>query len=99
MKKRQVTLTVKLKAKPGMASRLQEAALALLVPTRKESGCINYYFHSNESDPNSFMFYENWIDQESLDKHANLPNLKDFQKTLDDILAEKPEFTLWKILE
>ena len=99
MKKTQVTLTVKFKAKVGQGKRLQEAATALLAPTRKESGCIDYYFHVHESEPESFMFYENWINQESLDKHANMPYLKEFQKILDEILVEKPEFTLWKIQE
>ncbi len=99
MKKSHITLTVRLKAKSGMGARLQEAALALLTPTRQEAGCIDYYFHVNNDDPDSCLFYENWIDQESLDKHSNMPYLKEIQKTLETILEEKPQFTLWKILE
>ncbi len=99
MKKEYLTLTVKLKAKAGMSERLHEAARALLGPTRSESGCIDYYFHVSNNDPHSCLFYENWIDQASLDRHLSMPYLKDFQKILDEILAEKPEFTFWKIQE
>ena len=90
---------VRLKTKQGMGMRLQEAGLGLIPKTRKEAGCIDYYFHIDATDADSFMFYENWMSQEDLDEHLNMPYLKEFQKLLDEILAEKKEFTLWKILE
>ncbi len=99
MKKSQVTLTVRLKAKPAMGTRLEEIARGLLTPTRQEPGCIDYYFHVNSKTPNEFFFYENWIDQESLDKHANMPYIKEFQKAIAPLLAEDPEFVMWNITE
>lgn len=99
MQKKQVTLMVRFKTKKGMGSRLQNAALGIIPKTRQEAGCIDYYFHIDEKDPESFMFYENWMSQEDLDQHANMSYLQEFKKLLDEILAEKPEFNLWKILE
>lgn len=97
--KKQVTVLVRFQTKKGMGKRLQEAALSLLDKTRKEKGCIGYYFHANETDPDSFMFYENWTSQQALDEHLDMPYIKEFIKLLDDVLIEKEDFTLWKMFD
>ena len=99
MQKKQVSLTVRLKTKKGMGECLQKAALGIIPKTRQEAGCIDYYFHVDVNDPDSFMFYENWMSQKDLDDHLEMPYLKEFIKSLDEILAEKEEFILWKIAE
>ena len=45
------------------------------------------------------MFYENWMSQNDLDDHLEMPYLKEFIKLLDEVLAEKEEFVYWKIAE
>src|ERR1700733_2701270 len=99
MQKKQVTVMVRLKTKQGMGARLQKAALGLIPRTRQEAGCIDYYFHVDEKDPESFMFYENWMSHKDLDEHLEMPYLKEFQQVLDEVLTEREEFVLWKILE
>src|ERR1700722_15004636 len=99
MQKKQVTVMVRLKTKKGMEARLQKAALGIIPKTRQEAGCIDYHFHVDEKDPESFMFYENWMSQKDLDEHLEMPYLKEFIKLLGEVLAEKEEFILWKILE
>ena len=80
MKKQQITLTVRLKTKPGMGERLKKAALGIIPKTRQEPGCIDYYFHIDVKDPESFLFYENWMSQKDLDDHLEMPYLKEFIK-------------------
>ncbi len=99
MQKQQITLMVRLKTKQGMGARLQEMAVSLITPTRREPGCIDYYFHVDAKNPDIFMFYENWIDHQALSQHLEMPYLKEFEHLLDEILAEKEEFTFWKIVE
>lgn len=99
MQKHQVTLTVRLKAKAGMGDRLQEMATKLIALTRREPGCINYYFHVDAKNPDLFMFYENWVDHQSLSKHLDMPYLKEFEHSINEILAEKEEFIFWQIVE
>ncbi len=99
MQKKQVSVMVRFKTKEGMGERLQKAALGLIPKTRQESGCIDYYFHADENDPNSFMFYENWKSQTDLDEHLDMPYLRDFRKLLDEVLAEKEDFKIWKKIE
>lgn len=95
--KTQVSLVVRLKAKKGMGARLQQAAIKLIPLTRAEPGCIEYNFHVSSQEPDSFLFYENWIDQAALDKHLKMPYLVEFKALLDEILQEPPEFTFWNM--
>ena len=99
MQKKQVTVMVRFKTKPGMGAKLQKAALGIIPKTRQEAGCIDYYFHVDEEDPDSFMFYENWMSQKDLDDHLEMPYLKEFIKLLEEVLAEPEDFKHWKIIE
>ena len=99
MQKKQVTLLVQLKAKMGMGERLEQAAIKLIPLTRAEAGCIEYNFHVNSQEIDSFLFYENWVDQEALNKHLEMPYLLQFKTLLDEVLREPAEFTFWKIYE
>ena len=99
MQKKQVTLIVRLKAKEGKGSALKQAAIKLIPLTRAEAGCIEYKFHASSQDANSFLFYENWIDQEALDKHLEMPYLVEFKTLLGEILSEPAEFTFWNMCD
>ena len=66
-------------------------------PTRSEEGCIND-LHQSREDPSRFMFYENWVSQEDLDQHLQMPYLKAFREKAGDLLAEPASITLHKIV-
>lgn len=95
MHKTPVTFVVRLKAKKGTAERLEQAAIALIPLTKAEAGCLEYKFHASSQEADSFLFYENWVDQDSLNKHLKMPYLLEFKTLLDEILREPAEFTSW----
>jgi quinol monooxygenase YgiN len=43
----QVTVVVRLRAKPGMETRVRQELANLLAPTRQERGCINFDMHES----------------------------------------------------
>jgi quinol monooxygenase YgiN len=94
----QVTVTATIKAKPGLEQQVREALMALVGPTRKEPGCINYDLHQSLDDSGLFMLYENWTSRRDLDEHLNMPYLKDFLAKATDILAEPVEIKLWEMI-
>jgi len=77
-----------MKAKPGREADLRNALLALIEPTRKEVGCLQYDLHVHTDDPGRFVFYENWASGEHLSKHAASPHLTGFVEVAPDLLAE-----------
>lgn len=75
-------------AKPEKRDELMRILAAQVAPTRAEPGCINYDFHCDKSDPNIFIFYENFVSQEALDEHLKKVHLKPLMDRLDELLAE-----------
>jgi quinol monooxygenase YgiN len=78
-------------AKPEKRDELMRILAAQVVPTRAELGCINYDFHCDKSDPNIFIFYENFESKEALEDHLKKPHLKPLMDRLDEFLAKPVE--------
>jgi quinol monooxygenase YgiN len=85
-----LTVVAEMKAKPGREEALRRAVLALVEPTRKEDGCVQYDLHVHTSDPGRFVFYENWTSREQLNRHLDSPHLRAFDAASADLLAEPP---------
>jgi quinol monooxygenase YgiN len=88
MDSKTVTVVAIMKAKPGMEATLKQEVIALVAPTRKESGCINYDLHQDIEDTGRFIFHENWTSKDHLDKHSNSPHLQAFRTKAANLLAE-----------
>jgi quinol monooxygenase YgiN len=84
-----LTVVAEIKAKPGKEDDLRRALLALIEPTRKEDGYVQYDLHVHSSDPGRFLFYENWTSKEHLDRHLATPHLVKFLSMVPE-LAEAP---------
>jgi quinol monooxygenase YgiN len=83
-----LTVVAEMKAKPGREEDLRKAVLALIEPTRREDGCVQYDLHRHTDDPGRFVFYENWKSPAHLARHAASPHLTAFDKIAGDLLAE-----------
>ena len=78
-------------AKPEKRDELMRILAAQVAPTRAEPGCISYDFHCDKSDPNTFIFYENFASEAALDEHLQKPHLKPLMDRLDELLAKPVE--------
>jgi quinol monooxygenase YgiN len=82
-----LTVFAELHAKLGQEEALREALVALIEPTKKEAGYIQYDLHRDNDDPGHFFFYENWVSRALLDAHLASPHLKAFVARQDDLLS------------
>ena len=98
MRNKKVTVLARVKAKRGMEERVKEACQALVAPSRKEQGCINYDLHQSADDPTLFIFYENWANKEDLEEHLEKPHSLAFDEKTEGMLAEPEEITLWEMI-
>ena len=73
-----IILNVHMEAVTGREQELEDALLALVAPTRSESGCLAYHLHRDPERPGRFMFYEKFKDQTALDLHTSSPHFKKF---------------------
>ncbi len=92
----QVTVVVRIKAKPGMEARVREELLKLLPPTRSEQGCINYDMHQAARDGSLFLFHENWASESDLKRHLEGPHVRRWLELAEGLLSEPMDLTLWR---
>ncbi len=83
-----LTVVAYMRAADGKTEELRAALEALIEPTRKEEGYVNYDLHQGDEDPRFFTFYENWLSHEHLDAHLAAPHLVDFAAKMGDLLDE-----------
>ncbi len=91
-----LTVVAEMVAKPGREDDLKRELLALIEPTRKEDGCVQYDLHQGESDSCRFVFFENWKSKEHLERHLDSPHLRAFNGVAAELLAEAPRVMLYR---
>lgn len=85
----QLTVVAKLVAKTEAVESVKRELLKLIVPTRKEKGCIDYNLHQDNDHPARFIFYENWESAACLEQHINSDHYKAYAGAVDGLIAEK----------
>ena len=90
-----VTLTVVLRAKEGQQTLVEAELRALVGPTRREEGCLQYDLHRSADQPGSFLLHEVWASREHHAKHTKTPHFLRWDARKDALLASR-DATFWK---
>ena len=93
-----IVLFARLKVKIEAIEKAKQAALAIVAPSRAETGCINYDFHQAIDDASVFLWHETWTSKEAIDAHADSPHFKEFSRAIKDITDEPLQVTLAKMV-
>jgi quinol monooxygenase YgiN len=83
-----LTVIAYMRAAPGKRDELRAALEALVEPTSREQGYVNYDLHQSIEDPDRFFFYENWESDTDLDAHLDAPHLRDFAARIPELLDD-----------
>jgi quinol monooxygenase YgiN len=84
-----------MQAKPGQEAAVRQQLLALVEPSRRDPGCINYDLHEASEQPGRFLFHENWESKAHLEAHLQKPALRAVLAQVTPLLGELPEVVLW----
>jgi quinol monooxygenase YgiN len=87
------------RAKPGKEDELRSATLAIVEPTRREAGCIQFVVLEDADAPGTFFIRESWRDQAALDAHFAEPYLRDLVELHKEILADPLKLHQLKVYE
>jgi len=87
--KRALTYIVFLRAKDGQAMLLEAELRALIVPTRKEEGCLQYDLHRGADNPDTFLFHEVWETRDHHTAHTRTPHFLRWNARKDALLASR----------
>ncbi|MBD2439268.1 putative quinol monooxygenase [Nostoc sp. FACHB-110] len=91
-----VTVTARLKVKPGLEDRFRQEFEPVIALTRTEDGCINYDLHQSVEDPSLFLLHENWASEAILNEHLQQPYIRELGAKSAEYLVEPPEIKLWQ---
>lgn len=98
MAEKKVTVVARFFAKPGLEDEVRKKLLALVAPTRSESGCLNYDLHQDPDEPRHFMLYENWKSLQDLEEHLDKPYLRALKDQEEELFTEPIDITLWEMI-
>jgi quinol monooxygenase YgiN len=90
-----LTLIVLLRAKESQHLLLEAELRALVTPTRKEEGCLQYDLHRGADQPGTFLFHEVWESREHYAAHTRTPHFLRWNARKDSLLASK-ESNFWQ---
>ncbi|MDD3835177.1 MAG: putative quinol monooxygenase [Sulfurimonas sp.] len=64
-----ITKRVTFIAKEGSEAKMKELLTAMVIPSKREDGCIFYDIYQYEDNKRKFMAVESWRDEAALDGH------------------------------
>lgn len=90
-----VTMIVLLRPREGQETLLEAELRALINPTRKEAGCLDYDLHRSADGPTAFLLHEIWATREAHTAHTTTPHFLRWNASKDALLATR-DSTFWK---
>jgi len=84
-----LTLIVLLRAKEGQHLLLEAELRALVGPTRKEEGCLQYDLHRGADQPGTYLLHEVWASREHHTEHTRTPHFLRWNARKDALLASR----------
>jgi quinol monooxygenase YgiN len=90
---------VRLHAREGQESAVEEVLREVMGPSREEEGCLSFHMFGSMRDPRLFFIHSRWVDEAAFRKHAELPHTLCFLKRVDALLDEPREVTRTEMIE
>jgi len=75
-------------AKADFKTKVTEALLEVIEPSRQEVGCLQYELHQDLDNDRTFVFYERWASEDALNQHNKTTHFQTFAKSLEGKLDE-----------
>lgn len=87
--KNAVTLVVVMRAKEGQNLLLEAELRALVTPSRKEEGCLQFDLHRSAEQPGTFLFHEVWETRDHHTAHTRTRHFLRWNARKDALLASR----------
>ena len=77
---------VRLHAREGQESAVEEALRGVTGPSRDEAGCLSFHTFRSMRDRRLFYIHSRWVDEAAFQAHAELPHTVRFIERVDALL-------------
>jgi len=89
-----VTIVVLMRARAGHEPFLEAELRALVTPTRKEDGCLQYDLHRAADGTGAFLLHEVWASRDHHTAHTKTDHFLRWNARKDALLATR-DATFW----
>lgn len=89
-------LIAKFKVKDGQGEVLEKAFEGVISQVENEDGILAYTLAKSLSDPNEYVVYEKYKDEEALAVHGATPYLQQLFVALDPVLDGPPDALMYE---
>ncbi len=90
---------VRLHARAGEESAVEEALREVTAPSRAEPGCLSFHTFRSMRDPRLFYIHSRWVDEAAFQLHAELPHTVRFLQRVDAQLDQPRDVTRTQLLD
>lgn len=87
-----IAVIAKVALKPGMMAEFLASNHEMILPTKKEEGCLSYQVFQDMQDPEVCYVIEKWESEAALQKHmASSPHFKKYMALFPGMIDKRPE--------
>ena len=90
---------VRLHAREGEESAVEEALREVAVASRGEEGCVSIHAFRTLRDRRLFFIHSRWLDEAAFQAHGNLAHTVRFLERVDALLDQPREVARTEMLE
>jgi quinol monooxygenase YgiN len=89
---------VRLHAREGEESAVEQALRDVTGPSREEPGCLSFHTFRSTRDRRLFYIHSRWVDEAAFQAHADLPHTVRFLKRVDALLDQSRDVARTEII-
>ena len=82
---------VRLHAREGQETAVENALGEVVGPTREEAGCLSIHTFRSMRDRRLFFIHSRWVDEAAFQLHGGLPHTVRFLERVDALLDQPRE--------
>src|SRR5258708_20000249 len=90
---------VRLHAREGEESAVEQALRDVTGPSRQEPGCLSFHTFRSMRDRRLFYIHSRWVDEAAFQAHPDLPHTLRFLKRVDALSDQSPAATRTPTIE
>jgi quinol monooxygenase YgiN len=90
---------VRLHAREGEESAVEEALREVALASRGEAGCVSIHFFRSMRDRRLFFIHSRWVDEAAFQLHGRLPHTVRFLERVDGLLDQPREVARTEMIE
>jgi quinol monooxygenase YgiN len=90
---------VRLHAREGEESAVEEALREVALASRDEAGCVSIHVFRSMRDQQLFFIHSRWVDEVAFQLHGGLPHTVRFLQMVDALLDQPREVARTQLIE